>query len=170
MVTERNLKEILAFMKKGKTLKQPSALALHSGKAYRGSASPQQRGQPHGAPSPGPHSGMPAAGALNRVCKHLGLVSFNSVPPLARCVLTYQKSLREANSGVWECSKVFHINQWQLLLYGKLRESFTGTLCFRIARETCMRPVRALEKQSRVSGWLRAVTLNRVLKEPSLRR
>ena len=33
-----------------------------------------------------------------------------------------------------------------------------------------MRPVRALEKQSRVSGWLRAVTLNRVLKEPSLRR
>ena len=47
--------------------------------------------------------------ALSCVCEHLCFISIYFVHLLARCVLRYQKSLREVILGVWERSTIFSI-------------------------------------------------------------
>jgi len=74
-----------------------------------------------------------AAIALNRVCEHLG---FHFVHPLARCVLRYQKSLREVTFWVCECSKIL---SYKLMITASyvtpfwLMKVFIGMLSFWIA-------------------------------------
>ena len=48
-----------------------------------------------------------AARALKCVCEHLCFILIYFVHELARCVLRYQKNLKEAIFGIWECSKCF---------------------------------------------------------------
>ena len=81
-----------------------------AGSLHTQSAPPKKQDRPP-PPAPSPEqpsaSQRPAARALNFVCEHPGSISTHSVCPMARCVLRYQKSLRQVISGVWECSQFF---------------------------------------------------------------
>jgi len=82
---------------------------------YGGSARPEHRGKsgpiellPQEIHST---SQYPVARALNCVCEHLCFVLIYSVHPLARCVLRYQKSLKEVIlGGSRNAQTFFHIS------------------------------------------------------------
>lgn len=99
-LTERNMKRIFALTKSEKQ-KQLSAFVLQW-------ALQRQRARPTDLLPWEPHSAsQPQAPiALNCVWEHLCFISVNFGHPSVRCVLSYQKSLRQVILGVWECSNI----------------------------------------------------------------
>ena len=62
----------------------------------------------HHAPSLGATLSVSASSCHSfELCEHLCFILIRSVHLWARCVLRYQKRLREVIFGVWECSKFF---------------------------------------------------------------
>lgn len=103
-LTEGKPKSIFTFREKVKSRNSVQHLCCSELLQRRRAAEWQ-----HQAPSPEPHSAPQprATRASNCVCEHLCFVSIYFWYLLARCVLWYQKSLREVIFGVWECSEKF---------------------------------------------------------------
>jgi len=104
---QKKSKEDVCFMKKSKKQKSCSVLVYsetlrsqHTPDSTCGAAQLLPR-ELHSA------SQGQATIVLNCVCEHLCFISIYFVRPLARCVLMYQKSLKEVILGVWKCSKNF---------------------------------------------------------------
>lgn len=79
--------------------------------------------------------------ALNGICERLCCISIYFVFPLARCILRYEKSLREVIFLGLGTHKYFSIyitgNSFPDFMPLPLRKIFTGILYFRRAGETC---------------------------------
>lgn len=109
-LTKRNPKRIFAFRKKDEKQKQHLAFVLQ--RAVTEAVHPEQWARPHQAPSPETtlRISPSAARASTCGCEHLAFICIDFVRLLARWALRYHKSLEEGIFGVWEHSKIRHIN------------------------------------------------------------
>jgi len=135
-------REDFRFYEKGK--KQTQRSVFVSQQAITERVRMQQLEWRHQASSPGTALNISAARCLGfeTVWVDLCFISIYFVHSLARCVLRYQKNLREVIFGVWECSKNF---PYKLMVAASslhailifTRKGLIGTLYFQIAGETC---------------------------------